>query len=87
MLYLGFIGFADDYERSPEKFQGIRGWQKLAAQALLAIFVFLYLSTPPIIPGSGTGSIFRFSNPAVVVDMGILTVAFFAVGSWAPPMR
>src|SRR5271154_2437782 len=44
MLYLGFIGFADDYEKVARKnSKGIRGWQKLVAQGLLAVFVFSYL--------------------------------------------
>jgi len=44
MLFLGFIGFADDYEKVAKKnARGIRAWHKLAAQALLAIFVFQYL--------------------------------------------
>ena len=45
MLFLGFIGFADDYEKVAKKnSKGIRGWHKLAAQALLAIFVYRYLT-------------------------------------------
>jgi phospho-N-acetylmuramoyl-pentapeptide-transferase len=45
MLFLGFIGFADDYEKVAKKnSKGIRAWQKMSAQGLLAIFVFLYLT-------------------------------------------
>jgi phospho-N-acetylmuramoyl-pentapeptide-transferase len=82
MLYLGFIGFADDYEKVAKKnSKGIRAWQKLSAQALLAGFVFLYLSYPW--PSSYSGEWNRlyipFLKSAVVVDMGVLTVAFFAV--------
>jgi phospho-N-acetylmuramoyl-pentapeptide-transferase len=80
MLYLGFIGFADDYEKVARKnSKGIRGWQKLAAQALLAIFVFLYLSYTSNYPGEWNRLYIPFLKSAVVVDMGILTVAFFAV--------
>src|SRR5271170_1589674 len=44
MLFLGFIGFADDYEKVAKKnSKGIRAWQKLVAQAELALFVYLYL--------------------------------------------
>src|SRR3984957_21067243 len=52
MLYLGFIGFADDYEKVARKnSKGIRAWQKLAAQLLLAIFVFQYLRYFSSYPG------------------------------------
>jgi phospho-N-acetylmuramoyl-pentapeptide-transferase len=80
MLYLGFIGFADDYEKVAKKnSKGIRGWQKLAAQALLAIFVFLYLSYTSSYPGEWNRLYIPFLKSAVVVDMGILTVLFFAI--------
>jgi len=80
MLYLGFIGFADDYEKVAKKnSKGIRGWQKLAAQALLAIFVFLYLSYTSNYPGEWNRLYIPFLKSAVVVNMGILTVVFFAL--------
>jgi phospho-N-acetylmuramoyl-pentapeptide-transferase len=80
MLYLGFIGFADDYEKVAKKnSKGIRGWQKLAAQALLAIFVFLYLSYTSNYPGEWNRLYIPFLKSAVVFDMGILTVLFFAI--------
>jgi phospho-N-acetylmuramoyl-pentapeptide-transferase len=80
MLYLGFIGFADDYEKVAKKnSKGIRGWQKLAAQALLAIFVFLYLSYTSNYPGEWNRLYIPFLKSAVVVDMGVLTVIFFGL--------
>ncbi len=80
MLYLGFIGFADDYEKVAKKnSKGIRGWQKLAAQALLAIFVFLYLSYTSNYPGEWNRLYIPFLKSAVVVDMGVLTVMFFGL--------
>ena len=82
MLYLGFIGFADDYEKVARKnSKGIRAWQKLAAQALLAVFVFLYLSYPWTSSYSGEWNklYIPFLKSAAVVDMGILTVVFFAL--------
>jgi phospho-N-acetylmuramoyl-pentapeptide-transferase len=82
MLYLGFIGFADDYEKVAKKnSKGIRAWQKMAAQALLAIFVFLYLSYPSIssYPGEWNRLYIPFMKSAVVFDMGILTVVFFGL--------
>jgi phospho-N-acetylmuramoyl-pentapeptide-transferase len=80
MLFLGFVGFADDYEKVARKnSKGIRGWQKMAAQALLAIFVFEYLSYTSNYPGEWNRLYIPFLKSAVVVDMGILTVAFFAL--------
>ncbi|MCE0522733.1 MAG: phospho-N-acetylmuramoyl-pentapeptide-transferase [Methylacidiphilales bacterium] len=80
MLYLGFIGFADDYEKVAKKnSKGIRGWQKLAAQSLLAIFVFLYLSYTSNYPGEWNRLYIPFLKSAVVVDMGVLTVVFFGL--------
>jgi len=80
MLYLGFIGFADDYEKVARKnSKGIRGWQKLAAQALLAIFVYLYLSYTSSYDGEWHRLYIPFLKSAVVVDMGVLTVVFFGL--------
>jgi phospho-N-acetylmuramoyl-pentapeptide-transferase len=81
MLYLGLIGFADDYEKVAKKnSKGIRGWQKLVAQALLAIFVFLYLSYISDYPGEWNRLYIPFLKSAVVVDMGLfLTAVFFAL--------
>jgi len=80
MLYLGFVGFADDYEKVAKKnSKGIRGWQKLAAQALLAIFVLLYLDYISTYDGEWNRLYIPFLKSAVVVNMGILTVVFFAL--------
>jgi phospho-N-acetylmuramoyl-pentapeptide-transferase len=81
MLYLGLIGFADDYEKVAKKnSKGIRGWQKLVAQALLAIFVFLYLSYSASYPGEWNRLYIPFLKSAVVLDMGLLlTAVFFAL--------
>jgi len=78
MLYLGLVGFADDYEKVAKKnSKGIRGWQKLAAQALLAIFVFLYLSYFSNYPGEWNRLYIPFLKSAVVLDMGIIVTAIF----------
>jgi phospho-N-acetylmuramoyl-pentapeptide-transferase len=80
MLFLGFIGFADDYQKVAKKnAKGIRGWQKMAAQGLLAVFVFLYLSYTASYPGEWNRLYIPFLKSAVVVDMGILTVIFFGL--------
>ena len=80
MLFLGFIGFADDYEKVAKKnSKGIRGWYKMAAQALLAIFVFLYLSYFSDYDREWKQLYIPFLKSAVVVDMGLLTVIFFGL--------
>jgi phospho-N-acetylmuramoyl-pentapeptide-transferase len=80
MLYLGLIGFADDYEKVAKKnSRGIRGWQKLAAQLLLAIFVFSFLRFYSEYPGASNSLYIPFLKTPVVVDMGVLAAVFFAV--------
>ena len=78
MLYLGVIGFADDYEKVAKKnSKGIRGWQKLAAQALLALFVFLYLNYFSSYPGEWNRLYIPFLKSALVVNMGLVVTAIF----------
>jgi phospho-N-acetylmuramoyl-pentapeptide-transferase len=80
MLFLGLIGFADDYEKVAKKnSKGIRGWQKLAAQLLLAVFVYTFLRYYSEYPGASNRLYIPFLKMPVVVDMGILAVVFFAV--------
>jgi phospho-N-acetylmuramoyl-pentapeptide-transferase len=80
MLFLGFLGFADDYEKVAKKnSKGIRGWQKLAAQLFLAVFVFVYLRIYSDYPGASNRLYIPFMKTPVVVDMGVLAVVFFAV--------
>ena len=84
MLYLGLVGFADDYEKVAKKnSKGIRGWQKLVAQALLALFVFLYLKYIAYSEGDEyewSRLYIPFLKSAVVVNMGLLvTIGFFAL--------
>jgi phospho-N-acetylmuramoyl-pentapeptide-transferase len=80
MLFLGLIGFADDYEKVAKKnSKGIRGWQKLAAQLLLAVFVYTFLRYYSEYPGASNRLYIPFLKTPVVVDMGILAVVFFAV--------
>jgi len=81
MLFLGFVGFADDYEKVAKKnSKGIRGWQKMAAQGLLAIFVFVYLNYFVAgYPGEWNRLYIPFLKSAAVVDMGVLTVVFFGL--------
>jgi phospho-N-acetylmuramoyl-pentapeptide-transferase len=82
MLYLGFVGFADDYEKVAKKnSKGIRGWQKLTAQFLLAFFVFLYLRHfVADYPEAYNNVYIPFLKTPVVVSMGtFLALIFFAL--------
>ena len=82
MLFLGFVGFADDYEKVAKKnSKGIRGWYKLAAQALLTIFVFAYLRHfVADYPEEYNNVYIPFLKTPVVVSMGtILAFVFFAL--------
>jgi len=81
MLFLGFIGFADDYEKVAKKnSKGIRGWQKLAAQGLLAIFVFQYLQFRPDYVGAYNTVYIPFLKTPLVVSMATaLMVIFYAL--------
>ena len=80
MIFLGLIGFADDYEKVAKKnSKGIRGWQKLVAQFLLAVFVFIVLRYNSDYPGAIDALYIPFLKTPVVIDMGVLTVVFFAL--------
>ena len=73
MLFLGFIGFADDYEKVPakKKFgEGIRAWHKLAAQFLLALFVFLYLRYFENYPDEWSRVYIPFLKNTAAIDLG-----------------
>lgn len=82
MLYLGFVGFADDYAKVKKKnSKGIRGWYKLAAQALLAIFVFQYLRWCAAYPGEWHRLYVPFlKEQSLVINLSaFLTLVFFAL--------
>jgi len=81
MLFLGLIGFADDYEKVAKKnSKGIRGWQKLVAQGLLAIFVFEYLYYTADYADAYSKVFIPFLKTPLVVSMApVLMVAFFAL--------
>ena len=79
MIFLGFIGFADDYEKVAKKnSKGIRGWHKLAAQLLLAVFVFIYLRYNSDYPGAFSRLYIPFLKTPLALDMGFLAIGFFA---------
>jgi phospho-N-acetylmuramoyl-pentapeptide-transferase len=61
------------------KSKGISGRHKLAAQLLLAIFVTIYLRGNADYPGASSSLYIPFVKTPLAVDMGILTVVFFAL--------
>jgi len=78
MLFLGFIGFADDYEKVAKKnSKGIRGWQKMAAQGLLAIFVFLYLYYVSSYDNEWRRLYIPFLKSSFYFDIGLVTTFLF----------
>jgi len=78
MIYLGFIGFADDYEKVAKKnSKGIRGWQKMAAQGLLAIFVFLYLYYVSSYDNEWRRLYIPFLKSSFYFDIGLVTTFLF----------
>ena len=82
MLFLGFVGFADDYAKVKKKnSKGIRGWYKLAAQALLAVFVFQYLRWCAVYPGEWHRLYIPFlkEQSLVITLSAFLTLVFFAL--------
>jgi len=80
MLFLGFIGFADDYEKVAKKnSKGIRAWHKLAAQLLLAIFVFQYLRWSASYSGEWHRLYIPFVKTLVLNMSAALTLFFFAM--------
>ena len=78
MLYLGLIGFADDYEKVAKKnSKGIRGWHKMAAQGLLAIFVFLYLYYVSSYDNEWHRLYIPFLKSSFYFDIGLVTTFLF----------
>jgi phospho-N-acetylmuramoyl-pentapeptide-transferase len=81
MIFLGLIGFADDYEKVAKKnSKGIRGWYKMAAQGLLAVFVFAYLYYTADYKGQYNTVYIPFLKSPLVLSMAsFLMVIFFGL--------
>lgn len=79
MLYLGGIGFFDDYMKvTKKKSDGIAGRQKLIAQFLLAVLVTVFLKFHPETRDQAMKLYIPFwKHP--LVEMGILAFLFFAL--------
>jgi len=79
MVYLGALGFADDYLKVTKKHSGgISGRLKLIFQLLLACIVAAVFLFNPLIEVQARSLYLPFFKIPVVPNMGWLTVIFFA---------
>jgi phospho-N-acetylmuramoyl-pentapeptide-transferase len=79
MVYLGGLGFVDDYLKVTKKHSGgISGRLKLIFQLILACIVAVVFLTNPLIEVQARSLYLPFFKIPVVPDMGWLTVIFFA---------
>src|SRR2546430_7182748 len=80
MLYLGTLGFIDDYLKvTKKKSDGVPGRVKLAAQILLAVVVTLVFLTSPLLQVQARSLYLPFFKAPVITDMGWFALIFFAV--------
>ncbi len=80
LLFLGALGFADDYLKvTKRKSDGIAGRKKLLAQFLLAVIVLLFLSYNSQTEREVKQLFIPFLKQPLVLDMGGFAILFFAV--------
>ena len=80
MLYLGVLGFLDDYLKvTKKKSDGVPGRVKLAAQLVLAAVVTVVFLTSPLLQVQARSLYLPFFKAPVITDMGWFTLIFFAV--------
>jgi phospho-N-acetylmuramoyl-pentapeptide-transferase len=80
MVYLGVLGFLDDYLKvTKKKSDGIPGRVKLAAQLLLAAVVTVVFLTSPLLQVQARSLYLPFFKVPVITNMGWFTLIFFAV--------
>jgi phospho-N-acetylmuramoyl-pentapeptide-transferase len=80
MVYLGVLGFVDDYLKvTKKKSAGISGRLKLLFQIVLTGIVATVFLTNPLIEVQARSLYLPFFKIPVVPDMGWLTVGFFAL--------
>src|SRR6187200_3711769 len=74
MLYLGVLGFLDDYLKvTKKKSDGIPGRVKLAAQLVLAAVVTVVFLTSPLLQVQARSLYLPFFKAPVITDMGWFT--------------
>ena len=80
MVYLGVLGFMDDYLKvTKKKSDGISGRVKLAFQILLAAGVTLVFLTSPLLEVQARSLYLPFVKAPVIPNMGWFTLIFFAI--------
>jgi phospho-N-acetylmuramoyl-pentapeptide-transferase len=80
MLYLGALGFADDYLKvTKKKSAGVSGRYKLLFQIVLAIVVTSVFLTSPLLEVQARSLYVPFVKAPVIDNMSWFTVIFFAL--------
>lgn len=80
MLYLGALGFADDYLKvAKKKSAGISGRYKLFFQLILALIVTAVFLTSPLLEVQARSLYLPFFKVAVIANMSWFTFLFFAL--------
>lgn len=78
MVYLGALGFADDYLKvTKKKSDGISGRIKLVFQIALALIVTAVFLTSPLLEVQARSLYVPFVKTPVIADMGWFTFIFF----------
>ncbi len=80
MLYLGALGFADDYLKvAKKKSAGINGRYKLFFQIILALIVTAVFLTSPLLEVQARSLYLPFLKAPVIANMSWFTFLFFAL--------
>ncbi|MEY2491538.1 MAG: phospho-N-acetylmuramoyl-pentapeptide-transferase [Verrucomicrobiota bacterium] len=80
MVYLGALGFADDYLKvTKKKSEGVSGRVKLVAQLALAVIVTIVFLSSPLLQVQARSLYLPFFKSPVLTNMGWATVLFFAL--------
>ena len=80
MIYLGGLGFADDYLKvTKKKSDGISGRTKLVCQIVLALIVTGVFLSSPLLEVQARSLYVPFVKSPVVTNMGWYVILFFAI--------
>lgn len=80
MVYLGALGFADDYLKvTKKKSAGVSGRYKMFFQLILAAIVTAVFLTSPLLEVQARSLYLPFFKTAVITNMGGFTFLFFAL--------
>src|SRR5947207_9986322 len=80
MIYLGVLGFLDDYLKvTKKKSDGVPGRVKLSAQLVLAAVVTVVFLASPLLQVQARSLYLPFFKAPVITNMGWFTLIFFAM--------